>query len=1723
MRNVSNAFRNELYNDNRNYIVSCDITFSDGTKKTVTNAQIWSGGFKVEDSVSGSNNFEIGAAIVGKFTLVLNNIYDDYSEYDFYGAEISNVKCGLKLPDETTESVRFGKYTVDEPKYNGSIITLSCLDNMSKFDRPYSESNLTYPATLGQIVRDACNICDVPLASDSATFDNDDYVVDARPDDNTTFREVLSWVGQISCHWLKCNNNGQLSLRWYDRETYDKLFGIYDAGNFNDDIEKDTVDAGTFANPADGDVIDFGTFSDSGKYHHIYSTTSTDMSTDDVTITGIRVTERAPEDAEDQEDIVYQYGEDGYVLGIEGNELIQSGKGSQVASYLGGKIVGLTFRPLSLTCLSDPTIESGDLAIFTDRKGRSYKTLITSTTFQAKNYQKVSCDAESPSKKNASRISKYTKVYQDLKNNLKRQKTAWEQAIEDLDNRLTNSSGLYSTIEKQEDGSNIYYLHDKPTLEESEIVWKMTAEAWGVSTNGGETWNGGMTVDGDVIARILTSIGVNADWINTGALVIQDADGNIMFRADVDTGIVDIIANTLSIRGKTVEEIAQDNLSDYVNEVFDPAIDNLQAQIDGQIETWFYDYVPTTSNAPASQWTTDTEKEKHLGDLFYIVDNEEYGGQAYRWAKINNAYTWDYVEDTATTKALADAAKAQDTADSKRRVFVSTPVPPYDVGDLWVGNSSSELMRCQNARQSGTYVSTDWIKAVKYTDDSALNNFISGDYASTITELQTQADKKAETWYQGTDPSTGWSSTDKQNHKGDLWYNTSDQKTYIYNGSVWEETKSAPPDEVFDQIDGKAQIFISQPVPPYNQGDLWFNSATSDIMTCINARESGSYISSDWQKRNKYTDDSALNNFLSGEYQETIQELKDQADQKSETWYQSNDPAASWSAEEKENHAGDLWYNTGNQNTYIYNGASWQLTKTTPPDEVFDTIDSKAQIFVNQPVPPYAVGDLWFNSATSDIMTCVQKRESGTYNAADWEKRNKYTDDTYAETVEENLNIFSEAVTGNLNNMQEQIDGKIETWYYNYQPTLTNIPASQWTTEEERHRHIGDLFYWQDKGFTYRFQQGSNGYIWQAIQDSDITEALEQAAQAQDTADRKRQVFYSTPYPPYDVGDLWAQGANGDIMRCRTARQSGNYVSTDWEKASKYTDDSALDEFINGEFSNTISDLQEQADKKAETWYQSTDPSTSWTTTAIKNEHVGDIWYNTSSSVQKSYRWNGTSWQEMKTTPPDEVFDQIDGKAQIFISQPVPPYNQGDLWFNSATSDIMTCITSRESGSYVAADWQKRNKYVDQSTVNNAITEYDTSLGQTEVFNKLTNGGQTQGIYIQDGKLYINADYILSGTVAGQRINAKGIRVLDANNNVTFEIDNNGNVTIRANTFSLQGSTIQNIANSAASSAANSALTSANNYTDNKASSTLSSAQSYATNQANNAYNNSKNYTDNQLANFSPDVDLSQREIFNILTNNGQTQGIYLSGGRIYINATYIDTGNLAGWNVNNTTLSSSSGYNSATLDGGNGRVRTTGDYEVYGGPGYAELYGNRVYADMGRFYSLQVDGSCSSLDISGTLYVSSTVTFPSVYNNTSTTTNQVVIGTAGKLFRKSSSSRRYKNHVRNMDFSEANKLYELPVVWFVYKDGYLSDKDRKIGVSIPGFYAEDVDKYLPDAADYIEDKDGNLIPENWDERTLIPYMVKCIQTQHEEIETLKSNQQKILQALSKAGIEVEL
>lgn len=272
--------------------------------------------------------------------------------------------------------------------------------------------------------------------------------------------------------------------------------------------------------------------------------------------------------------------------------------------------------------------------------------------------------------------------------------------------------------------------------------------------------------------------------------------------------------------------------------------------------------------------------------------------------------------------------------------------------------------------------------------------------------LLSQDDKKAETWYQSGDPSVDWTTDElKARHKGDLWYNKNDQKTYIFNGNSWELTKTTPPDEVFDKIDGKAQIFVAQPKPPYAVGDLWFNSKTSDIMTCVKARTTGNFDSTDWEKRNKYTDDSSLTDFINNTYTTDIGNIQDQIDGKIETFRQETDPSTAWTtADDKKKHIGDLWYDTATNETFMYNGAGWSPVAGTVPDEVWGKIDSKCQIFTAQPKPPYNKGDLWFVGSSGDILTCTTARKDGeSYVEKDWTKQNKYTDDTTANTIKNGI------------------------------------------------------------------------------------------------------------------------------------------------------------------------------------------------------------------------------------------------------------------------------------------------------------------------------------------------------------------------------------------------------------------------------------------------------------------------------------------------------------------------------------------------------------------------------------------------------------------------------------------------------------------------------------------------------------------------------------------------
>ena len=227
-----------------------------------------------------------------------------------------------------------------------------------------------------------------------------------------------------------------------------------------------------------------------------------------------------------KEDKEYLFGKEGYVLSIE--NALASGQEEHTAALIGQKIVGLQFRPFSGDHISYPLAEFGDLALVIDRKQNVYRTVITDVNFVYYGFTSLKCSADSPVRNSSKYYGNEVKEIVEARQLVRQEKTEREKALEKLTEIVENASGLYTTEDAQPDGSVIFYMHDKPTLKESLIVWKMTAEAWGVSTDGGKTYNAGMTVDGDTIVRILTATGVNADWINTGHLSADRIQGGTL-------------------------------------------------------------------------------------------------------------------------------------------------------------------------------------------------------------------------------------------------------------------------------------------------------------------------------------------------------------------------------------------------------------------------------------------------------------------------------------------------------------------------------------------------------------------------------------------------------------------------------------------------------------------------------------------------------------------------------------------------------------------------------------------------------------------------------------------------------------------------------------------------------------------------------------------------------------------------------------------------------------------------------------------------------------------------------------------------------------------------------------------------------------------------------------------------------------------------------------------
>lgn len=519
MLNVSAKWQRAVMLDN-DINVNCfaDIVTASGEKIPISDSELWANGFEVNDSTSSNGTFTIGALIAGKLKIKLNNIYEDYSKYDFDKASVT-AYVSKSFSDGTSEKLKIGEYRVSETSYDGSLITLTCLDNINNFNREY-DSNLSYPATAYEVVRDACIKCDVPFTM--ARFDNSDYVINEIPSDNQklTYGQVIAYILQLSGLWGKCGHDGELLIGWYDMSQFGSQ--NYNGGTFSTKttpyFDGDTLNGGNFTDYSSGDSVDGGTFTETRNYHNIYTQKDLNVATDDVVITGVKVTVTSKEDK--TKDVNALAGKEGYVVSISDNPFISAEKAQTVANYIFKKIGGMRFRPLDATLLSNPLIESGDVALVTDRKQNTYSCFISNRAFTVGSGTKISCEAENASRNSADKFSNETKAIVQARKVAQAQLSVYDKQMQLLTQLMSQSLGLFKTEQVQEDGSIIYIMHNKADLNSSNIQWKMTANGMAVSSDYGKTWNAGVDKDGNAVFNIMSAIGINFDWAHGGTLTL---------------------------------------------------------------------------------------------------------------------------------------------------------------------------------------------------------------------------------------------------------------------------------------------------------------------------------------------------------------------------------------------------------------------------------------------------------------------------------------------------------------------------------------------------------------------------------------------------------------------------------------------------------------------------------------------------------------------------------------------------------------------------------------------------------------------------------------------------------------------------------------------------------------------------------------------------------------------------------------------------------------------------------------------------------------------------------------------------------------------------------------------------------------------------------------------------------------------------------------------------
>ena len=612
MINVSNAFKEKLEAGEPVRMV-VDITFPDGTKKTI-NEDIMNGDNGFSDCAE-SSSFPIGATVCKTLTLSINNDQEQWKNYNFYGAKIHaylKLQTSYAAPESVSalldesynpildstgdtiiatqaatkdiiETIDKGVYTVTTPEQYSDIINVTALDDMYKANKAYT-SGLKLPQSLINLVRDACKTVGIGM---NLTMEHGDIIIRSIPD-SMTFRQLFGYAAMVESANARIDYSGNLQfIKW--------------------DFEKTNIP----------ELKDYGN--------------PPTLSSDDIVITGIKVTNGQSNDNTDT-DYSGMYGEEGYVLEFE-NELIDTDQLQTVANIIGEQIVGARFRNLEGDLVYDPLVEFGDMVYTYDRLGNKYLTPLTDVSGKVGGLTTVKTQADDPIRGSSDFYGNSTKAIVAARQMVKKETSAREEAIRRLAETLNSSSGLYMTQEPQQDGSTIYYMHNKPTIAESNIIWKLTADAFAVSIDGGKTYPYGFAVTGELITRLLYAEGINADYIDAGTLIVRDKSGNAIFEADMDTGSVTIDGSCVTIGGKTLSE----KLDDVENAV--SLARNMTIQLDND-----YQGIPVDSDGNYTEFPECTTTATVMYGTQDITDNCTYTITTSQnvqgsWDKENKTYT----------------------------------------------------------------------------------------------------------------------------------------------------------------------------------------------------------------------------------------------------------------------------------------------------------------------------------------------------------------------------------------------------------------------------------------------------------------------------------------------------------------------------------------------------------------------------------------------------------------------------------------------------------------------------------------------------------------------------------------------------------------------------------------------------------------------------------------------------------------------------------------------------------------------------------------------------------------------------------------------------------------------------------------------------------------------------------------------------------------------------